>query len=157
MPRYEYDPSKSQATIEIFPKDEYEFIVGEPKAFIRKNRKNQDSFGVRVSLTHTEGAYKGKRTVFTCYLHSEGAQSMSKRFQMAVFGYEAKAEAEQDFNKATSGLDWSFDPETGSVGAAWKQLGGARVIGNLDVGKNEETDEPQQVFKSWRPAVAVSA
>lgn len=162
MPKYNYDPSKVSSTIEIFPAGEQEFIVGDPKAFIRKNAKDEDSFGVRFKLTIAEGDFRGKTTVFTCYMHSEGAQSMSKRFHMAAYGFGANEQdtikvAEEKFNAAVGGDDWSFDPDTGTVGEAWRRMAGTRVIGNLGIGKNTRTDEPQQEFKSWRPAIAVAA
>lgn len=154
MPRYNYDPSKVQSSIEVFPKDDYEFVLGSPKSFIRQNSKGEDSYGVRFSVEVAAGAYKGKRTVFTCYLHSEGAQSMSKRFQMAAYGFKSNSEGEQAFNEKFGGLDWSIDPESGSVGEAWQKMAGTRVVGVLDIGKNNQTGEPQQDFKSWRPAIA---
>lgn len=157
MPRYEYDPSKTSAVQEIFPKDDYEIVVGEPKSFIRKNRKNEDSYGVRFMLTIDEGQYKGKKLMYTCYLHTEGSQSMTKRFQMAVFGFKNKAEDEKAFDAATAGLDWAFDPETGTCGEAWHKMAGAHVIAGLDIDKNKETDEPTQGFKSWRPAIGQPA
>lgn len=157
MPRYEWDPSKTQSSIEVFPKGEYEVVVGEPKSFIRKNRKNEDSYGIRFSLTVADGPYRGKRTIYTAYLHSEGAQSMAKRFQMAVFGFHNRPDSEKEFNERTAGLDWSFDPETGQCGEGWRQMAGAHVIANVDVQKNPENDEENQNFKSWRPAVAVAS
>lgn len=153
MPRYEFDPSKVAATIEVFPKGDYEFQVGEPKSFIRKNKKNEDSFGIRFPLTIMEdmngGHAKGKRTVNTGYQHSECAQAMTKQFVMAVLGYEGNQAGEKMFDAEQAGKDWSFDPDTGAVGDAWRQVTGKRVVGSLDVGKNEETGDPQQQFKKW--------
>lgn len=155
--RYEYDPSKATALQEIFPKDEYEFIIGEPKAFIRKNRKGEDSFGVRFPLTIAEGRFASKRTMITCYLHSDGAQSMAKRFQMAAYGFRNNQEQEAEFNIEMAGKDWGFDPATGACGEMWRNMAGSRVVGALDVKPNEETGEPQQDFKSWRPLAKVAA
>jgi hypothetical protein len=154
VPRYEYDPSKVTSSIEVFPKDDYMFKVGAPKAFIRQNSKDEESVGVRFSLEVTEGQYKGKRTVFTCYLHNEGSQSMTKRFHMACYGYKAGPLEEAKFNMEHGGDDWSFNPETGECGEAWKKMTGCMVAGSLDVGVNNKTSEPQQNFKTWRPAVS---
>lgn len=35
MPRYTADPTQVSASLVILPKDEYEFVVGRPKAFER--------------------------------------------------------------------------------------------------------------------------
>lgn len=148
MSRYEYDPSKAQSTIEVLEKGDYEFVIGEPKSFIRKNRKGQDSYGIRFPLT-ADG--KTKPVYYTCYLHSEGAQGMTKRFQMAAMGYKNSKVMEQAFDGDVIGMDWSYDPETGAVGDAWRKFTGKRVVGTVDIGANEETGEPQQVWKSWRP------
>lgn len=156
-PRYVYDPSKVSSSIEIFPKNDYEFIIGEPKAFKGANQQGQENFGVRVALTHAEGEFRGKKTVYTMYMHSEGAQSMAKRFHIAAYGFPQNgqnlAQGEQAFNEAHGGDDWSFDPDTGSVGDAWAKMAGGRIIGSLDVKKNNKDDSPQQDFKSWRPAI----
>lgn len=155
MARYEFDPSKVAATIEVFPKGDYEFQVGEPKSFIRKNKKNEDSFGIRFPVTIMEdishGKSKGKRTVVTGYQQSEGAQAMTKQFVMAVLGYANNQTEEKRFDAEQAGKDWGFDPETGAVGDAWRQATGKRVIGQLDEGKNEETGDPQQKFVKWIP------
>ena len=151
MPRFEFDPTKVSASIEIFEKNEYEFQVGEPKSFMRKNRKNEDSYGVRFPLTIMEGVHKGKRTVFSTYQQSEGAQAMTKQFLMAVLGYEKNRAGEDRFNEDVRGKDWSFDPETGAVGDIWREATGQRVYGSLDIAKNDETGDPMQQFKGWRP------
>jgi len=153
MPRYNYDPSTATAAQEIFPKDDYEISLGTPKSFIRQNQKGEDSYGVRFQLTIEDGAYKGKHIPFTCYLHSEGAQSMTKRFQMAVMGCKSNQAGEAEFNEQFGPLDWSIDPEAGTCGEGWSKMAGARVIATLDVGKNTQTGDQQQNFKSWRPAV----
>lgn len=151
MPRYEYDPSKTAASIEVFPKDDYEFIVGQGKAFAKEENGQIKNFGVRFAITIADGQFKDKRTVFTCYLHNDGSQSMTKRFQMACLGYGKGQSEEKRFDAEQVGKDWGIDTDTGAVGEAWQELTGSRVIGSLDVGKNTNTDEPQQQFKSWRP------
>lgn len=148
MSRYEYDPSKTQATIEVLEKGDYEFLIGEPKSFIRKNKKNEDSYGIRFPLT-AEG--KTKPVYYTCYLHSEGAQGMTKRFQMAAMGFKNNKTDEARFDAEVIGMDWNFDPEAGTVGEAWRKFTGKRVVGSVDVSPNTETGEPQQNWKSWRP------
>ncbi len=157
MPRYDYDPSKTVASIEVFPKGDYEFSLGEPKAFIRTNPQGEVSYGVRFAMTITSDNFRGKRTVQTCYLHNDGGQSMSKQFQMAVYGDKKSAAEEERFNKDHSGDDWAFDPETGTTGEAWHKMTGTHVIGTLDVGVNKQSGEQQQQFKGWRPAVTVAA
>jgi len=164
MPRYEFDPSTVTSAIPVLPKNDYEFIVGEPKSFIRKNAKGEDSFGVRYPLTVAEGEQKGKRIFLSTYYQSEGGQAAAKRFLMAVYGYKGNDEEEQRFNRDMRGQDWSFDPESGMVGEAFRQVTGKRVRGSLDVqpakdAHGEPTGELNQNFKSWSPlsAVAMSA
>lgn len=151
MPRYEASPAAVTASLEVFPKDDYLFIVGEPKTFARVNSKGNDSFGVRVSLTIRDGQYEGKRAIHSLYFQSEGAQSMAKQFQMAVLGYGKGRAEEQRFNADWGAADWSFDTDSGTVGDAWRELVGKLVTGSLDVTISEQGDEQQQ-FKGWRPA-----
>lgn len=157
MPRYEYDPSQASATIEIFPKDDYEFIVGTPKAFAKVEDNVVKNFGVRFPLTIAEGQFRTKKTVMTCYLHNDGSQSMTKRFQMACLGYGSSPSEEKRFDAEQVGKDWAINTDSGEVGEAWRAMAGVRITGSLDVGKNNRTDEPQQNFKSWRPLAGATA
>ena len=68
MPRYEGDPTRASATFEVFPKGDYEFVIGEPKAFERNNRDNKLTFGIRFPLTcQSDGSMKNKPFVQTLY------------------------------------------------------------------------------------------
>lgn len=153
MPKFEFDPSTVVASIEVFPKGEYEFQVGEPKSFLRQAGEDKhDSYGIRYSLVIKQpDEYNGKRTIFSTYYQSEGSQAMAKQFMMAVLGFGKGREEEKRFDEEMRGKDWSFDPSTGAVGDAYRELTGKRVIGSLDTDKNNRTGDPMQVFNSWRP------
>jgi hypothetical protein len=152
-PRFEFDPTTVVASMEVFPKGEYEMVVGEPKAFLRQAGEDKhDSYGIRYSLVIKQpDEYDGKRTIFSTYYQSEGSQSMAKQFIMAVLGYGRGKPEEERFDRDMRGKDWSFDPETGGVGDIYRELTGKRVIGSLDTQKNNQTGDPMQSFKSWRP------
>ena len=150
MPRFEHNPSAVTTSIEVFPKDDYEFTIGEPKTFFRQNAMGNDSYGVRIPLTIATGDYSGKRTLMSLYFQSEGAQSMAKQFQMAALGYQRGRNEELRFNEEWGAKDWSFDTDAGSVGDAWRELVGGRIVGSLDVSMSDTGDEQQQ-FKGWRP------
>ena len=150
MPRFEHNPSEVTTSMEVFPKDDYEFVLGEPKTFFRVNAKGNDSYGVRFSLTVGDGTFKGKRTMISLYFQSEGARGMAKQFQMAALGYGKGRSEEQRFDKEWGGKDWAFDTDDSSTGDAWRELTGARVIGSLDTRMGDNGDE-QQDFKGWRP------
>lgn len=158
MPRYTHDPSRVQATIAILSKAEYEFEIGQPKPFERTAKKGHQSYGIRFPITVVSAQGNGKRTVYTCYLHSDGAAGMTKQFQMAVCGFEVKQENEQEFDEKYAGDDWSFNPETGEIGEAWQKFKGAHVVNDLDVEmRKQDPDDPNskevenQVWGTWRP------
>lgn len=151
-PRFENSPANVVATMEVFPKDDYLFGIGEPKPFFRQNSKGQDSYGIRLSLVVKEGAYEKKRTVVSLYEHSEGAQMMGKQFKMAALGYGKGRAEEQRFDAEWGTKDWSFDTDSGAVGDGWRELTGKLIIGSLDVGINENSGDEQQQFKGWRVA-----
>lgn len=161
MPRYNHDPSTVTASFIILPKDEYEFVVGKPKAFERTASKGHQSYGIRLPLTVAGGKDEGKRTVYTIYLHSDGAAAMGKRFQMAVDGYTVTPENEKEYDAKIAGKDWSYDTDTGEVGSAWKEYEGLHVGASVDVvmNHNEKTgkDEEQQEWTTWMPLAGVAA
>ena len=154
-PRFEFDPSTVVASIEVFPKQEYEFQVGEPKPFKKtsgEGDKEHESFGVRFSLAiKRPDEYSTKRTVYSTYLHSEGGQAMAKQFMMATMGFEKGTKGEKAYDEEARGKDWSIDFELGAVGDAWRELTGKRVIGALDIQKNNKTGDAMQNFTGWRP------
>ena len=151
MPRYEASPAAVTASLEVFPKDDYLFAIGEPKTFARTNSKGDPSYGIRLAHTIREGAFENKRAIVSLYFQSEGAVSMAKQYQMAALGYGKGRSEEQRFNKEWGDKDWSFDTDNGTVGDAWRELTGRLIIGSLDVTISEQGDEQQQ-FKGWRPA-----
>lgn len=157
MPRYENSPAAVSATIQVFPKDDYLFIVGEPKVFsgVTKAGKNagKDNYGIGFSLTIKDGQFANKRTFTRCFESSEEAQGMSKQFKMAVLGYGKSRAEEERFNKEWGAKDWSFDTDSGAVGDAWREMTGKVVIGALDM-KLDDNDNETQVFKAWRPLSA---
>jgi hypothetical protein len=151
MPRFEPDPSKVSATIDILEKDDYEFIIGDPKAFQKVDGQGTiTNYGVRYPVTVAEGTSKGKKQFQTCYQHTEGAQGFSKQFIMAAYGYPVTPAGEKDFDNDFAGKDWSFDTDTGACGEVWRGIAGKRVIGSADVVPNNRTGDPMQQFNSWR-------
>lgn len=150
MPRYDYDPSKVSASIEVFPKGEYEFIVGEPKAFAGNGQKGPN-YGVRYVLTcASDGPMNGKKFFQSLWFHSEAAGPINKRFMLAASGYNADKNSEQRYNTEAAGKDWSFDTDSGAVGDGYRELVGKRVVADVDVTLGDNGNEQQKV-NAWRP------
>jgi hypothetical protein len=146
---FTFDPTAVSANIEVLPKGEYEFVVGEPQSFIRKNKKGADSWGIRFPLVLAEdanGKKKGTRIFYNTYQSSEGAQAIAKQFLMAANGYGRKEEDEQRFNEEFGGKDWGYNPPAKTVGDAWMSVKGKRVKGSLDVGVDDTSGAQQQQF-----------
>lgn len=151
MPRYEGDPTRASATFEVFPKGDYEFTIGEPKAFERTNAQGKLTYGIRYTLTvQNEGPFKGKPFPQTLYKHVETAEGINKRFVMAALGYALTKPDEKRFDTDYAGKDWSFDTDTGACGDAWRELTGRRIVGSFDVKLGNDQTEQQDV-KGWRP------
>lgn len=159
MGRYEADLTKVSAGIPVFPKGDYEFTVGTPKAFKRKGKKGEN-WGVGLNVTCVEvldgdPAYKGKKSYISLFMHSEGAQGFSKQTVMALYGYTTDPKSEnneQAFNEKFAGEDWSYDPESGKCGDIYKNLEGKRFQCPLDSRTNPDDDSQlQQVWGKIRP------
>lgn len=153
--RYEHDPSKVVASLTILPKDDYEFVVGRPKAFERTASKGHQSYGIRFPLSVVGGPQDGKKTVYTIYLQSDGGAQMGKRFQMAVAGFATNEKNEKLYDAEVAGKDWSYNTDDGSVGEEWLAYEGKHVCCDVDVeqitpeGKTEPQDS--QKWGTWRP------
>jgi hypothetical protein len=161
---WDFDPSTVSASIEVLPKDEYEFQVGEPKAYLNPGKQQPDgttkadNFGVRYPLTVMRSANHpetvGKKVLLNGMMHTPGSQAMTKGFLMAVFGYHNKPDEEKEFNAVTATKDWKFHPPSGGVSDFWREATGLRVIGSLDTAPRQDNPaESQQQFKGWRPVV----
>ena len=157
MPRYEPDLTAVSAALDLFEKGDWEFSIGEPKAFERTNEKGKLSAGVRYLLSLAEehnGHKKGSKQMFSCYIHTDGAMTFSKRFVMAALGFKNTSEDERLFDEQFKGADWSVDPDTGAVGDVWRQPAGRRIVCSLEIGENPNTNEPSQQFSGFLPVTA---
>lgn len=159
MPRYEPDPSKVSATIVVLPKDRYEFIVGEPKAYERTTKKNSlQQYGVMFPLTVAEGPLKDKKIFFNGGQDNDIAQSVTKQFCMAAMGFSLNEQGEADFNHKYNHDDWSYNTDDKSVGEFWKKLKGKRVNCDVDITMADDGSGTQyQKFVKWHPLSLVAA
>ncbi|KKN09060.1 hypothetical protein LCGC14_1050470 [marine sediment metagenome] len=150
-PQYNPDPTTVSAFFYLFEKGDYLFVVGEGKPFEGTNQKGDPNAGIRYPIVCTnvlegDSGGKDKKQMFTCYIHSDGAMSFSKRFLMACLGYESSAEGEAKFNKENKGEDWGVDPnpEAPHVGEMWKKVSGSSVVLHADVRLNDDGQKQQQ-------------
>jgi hypothetical protein len=160
-PQYNPDPSQVSAFFHIFSKGDYLFEVGEGKPFEGANAEGKANAGVRYPLICTdviEGdpQAKGKRQMFTCYIHSEGAISFSKRFLMACLGYDGDHEGEAKFNEAIAGADWRVDPEPTApfLGEMWERVNNTSVVISTDV-KMDNEGKKQQNWGAFSPISSI--
>ncbi|KKK91687.1 hypothetical protein LCGC14_2710410, partial [marine sediment metagenome] len=130
---------------------DYLFEVGEGKPFEGANSKGEPNAGIRYPIICTgvlegDAEGKGKKQMFTCYIHSEGAISFSKRFLMACLGYESDSEGELRFNAETQGQDWKVDPTPDApyVGEMWKKVQGSTLIIHTSVKLGDDGQKQQQ-------------
>lgn len=156
-PQYNPDPSQVSAFFHIFPKGDYLFDVGEGKPFEGVNAEGNANAGVRYPLVCSrviEGDPQavGKKQMFTCYVHSDGAISFSKRFQMGCLGFDGDSEGEQKFNEEMTGADWRIDPDPTApyLGDAWKRISNTSVIISTDV-KMDDEGKKQQNWGAFSP------
>ena len=154
MPRYTPNQTNASATFTIFPKDQYEFVIGEPKPFETTKEKDGVSsvvnHGIRYTLTCvSSGAFNGKKYIKTCYMHSAGSEDMTKQFMQAAHGFEMNSDGEAQFNDKILTLDQSYDPETGEVGDYWSSIKGGRILGVLEPKMYENKEQNSE--KGWSP------
>jgi hypothetical protein len=158
-PQYNPDPSQVSAFFYIFSKGDYLFDVGEGKPFEGTNSDGDANAGVRYPLicknvVGSDGDQQGvsKRQMFTCYIHSEGAISFSKRFLMACLGFTGDDQGETAFNESTQGMDWKIDPDPAApyMGEMWQKVNSTSLIITADV-KLDNDGKRQQQWKAFAP------
>lgn len=147
-PTYNYSPSKATATMEVWDNGTYEVIVGQPKAFQKKEGDTVKNFGVGYSIQSAEDPKK--RGYVRFYLHNDASEGMTKKFQMAALGYGTGKVEEQRFNDDMENEDWALDFDSGDCGEAWKNIAGSRLIVDAEIQQNPNTGDPQNNFKNWR-------
>ena len=149
MPQYGFNPAAVDAGFPVYPKGQYEMIIGDPKPFLGKaieagSTKTQN-YGVRYALIIAEGEKKGKKAIMNCYMHVEASQGFAKQFLMAAAGFNPKdQDAEARYNEESGAKDWTYDPDTGRVGEAWLELRGKRILIDLDVTMDKDQKEQQK-------------
>lgn len=150
-PQYNPDPTTVSAFFYLFEKGDYLFDVQEGKPFEGTNQKGEANAGIRYPIVCSnvlegDSSGKGKKQMFTCYIHSDGAMSFSKRFLMACLGYSSDSEGELRFNAENQGADWRVDPnpEAPYVGEMWKKVTGATLVLHASTRLNDEGQKQQQ-------------
>lgn len=162
-PRYDSNLTEVTSALVVLKPGEYEFLVGDPKAFSRKKEGGAEVVGISFLLTVAEIVSdgdpnaRGKKVYRELYLHSEKAKPFTKQFVMASYGYENREEHEIVFNEKTRGLDWGYNTDTGEVGDVYKGMRGTRVICGVGQQPNEKNpNEMQQTWDSVRPLNATN-
>jgi hypothetical protein len=152
MPVYNNDPTKVTANAVVLPKDDYEFIIGSPKSFAKKNDDGVTikNYGIRYPIIVAGGPFDGQKPYpAVLYQHNPESESFSKQFLMAALGYDKGRDEEKRFDEASRGKDWSFDTDTGACGDAWNELTGKIIVGSFDTKMGDNQNE-QQVINGWR-------
>jgi len=167
MARYTADPTKDTAGFPVLPKGDYRLSIGEPKAFKGETKEGanagQENYGIGFLCTIVEGPvdldgnpspveHKAKKVYNRLYYHTQDSRNYSKGFILAGFGFSLREEDE--FNKKIAelreqnpddpALDWSFDPDTGECGEAWRALTSREIIASLSVVKDKNEKEQQK-------------
>ena len=160
-PTYNPDPSTVSAYFFLFEKGDYLFAVGEPKAFEGVNQKGDANAGIRYPILCTDvlegnAKGKGKKQMFTCYIHSDGAMAFSTMFMMACLGYESSGDGEAKFNEEHQGADYRVDPnpETSYLGEMWSSLNGTSLIIHASV-KLGDDNQKQQKWNGFSPLSSI--
>ena len=160
-PQYNPDPSTVSAYFFLFSKGDYLFGVGEGKPFEGMNQKGEPNAGIRYPIVCSDvlegdSNGKGKKQMFTCYIHSDGAMQFSVRFIMACLGYDSSGEGEMKFNEENKGADYRVDPdpEAPYLGEMWKRLSGTSLIIHASTKLNDENQKQQQ-WNAFSPLSAI--
>lgn len=159
MPRYTPNQANNAAVQEVYPKDQYEWIIGEAKPFFNAGKdadanggkEKAETFGILYVLTHAAGPYVGKKYFKRCFMHNTISEDMTKQFMLAAHGFAPTAEGEKDFNDKIATLDQAFNTDDGSCGDYWTSIKGGRVLCVLTVG--EYNKKPQNNDTDWQPLV----
>lgn len=162
MPRFTPD-TNVRATTRVFDRGDYRLAIERHTPIIREKDDGSIAAGVlygikMVGKLDAKGKVTDEHagedvTPFTCWMHSSGAQSFTKRFLMAALGY--KKEDEDKFDKdywSNPKKDFTIDgtPEDASAGAAWEEAVGNQFVATLD--KRIWNNQEQQDFASFMPA-----
>lgn len=157
-PVFDGDITKARAVTPPLDPGVYTFELSEPTAFYRKNKKDEEVYGVKFPMRVTGGEYDQRLVFFDTYFHSSGGIGAAKRFAMAVMGHKvdeaAEAQFDKDYNTTPEQKDaMNIDFEQKELGEFWKSLGGRNVVGVLSVSVNnyEGQETLQQKFNRWMP------
>lgn len=159
-PRFEPDLGAVRATTRIFEPGEYVVKIGTPYPMAYTKDDGTEIGGARYSLEMVgrigpdgslDDANEGESvTNVRCYVHTEGALSMAKRFLMAAFGYSRNDE--EAFNEEVLGsgdFGVAGEGDDAELGESWAQCSGNLVRVSLDTELYE--GEEQQNFRGWSP------
>lgn len=149
--RINKNPANATAGFLRLPKDTYTLEVASMKPVQYDQNPNAIRYGVNVSfIVVSDGQYKGKTVTFFAGQHDEMNEGITKRFQMAVLGFNPKKQEEEaTFNEECGGKDWSFDTDKAnpSLGDAWTDLKGKIVVCEMD--EKADKSDASKVYQTW--------
>lgn len=149
--RFDKNPANASAGFIRLPKDTYTLEVVSVKPVQFDQNPQAIRAGVNIALlVVSEGQYKGKTVSYFAAFHDEMNEGISKRFQMAVCGYNPKnADEERKFNENEAAKDWSFDTDkqNPTIGDAWKELKGKIVVANCD--EKPDKNDATKIYQTW--------
>ena len=153
MPKFNHNPSDSNAAQLVLEKDTYNFEIGKPSVFIFDKDPNKVSYGVQYPLTvMSDGKYKGKKIFFRCFQHTDGSRDMAKRFLVAAEGFNPqKQEEEEKYNEAYASKDWGFDTDAKTYGDGWEIPVGKLVTADADIKEKDGNMNQNLNFKPYLP------
>ena len=170
MPTFEPDFENVKATTRIFGKGEYELDLKTIIGFVqyKKDEPETITYGVTIfpkmvgkvdSRGQLTEEFAGEDVEpIKLWMHNDGSLKGTKRFLMAVAGFDKKEEKEfnewyksQDFSvSADEADDGSF--ENVVIGEGWKSVAGKHIRANMDSRLYEPEggeSREQQNFKGW--------
>lgn len=178
MSRYTADPTQDTAGFPVLPGGDYRLKVGEPKAFKGETKegdnKGKENYGIAFTCSVVPGPVDNeghespkehitKKAYQRLFYHTQEARNFSKGYVLAFFGFTTAEEkvfndklAElKEKDPENPALDWSFDPDTGEVGHAWRGIANTEFVATLGVQKRKNNttgiEEEQQTWLQVRP------
>lgn len=135
MPKFDFNPNNIDLGFPIFPKDDYELELEEPKTFFRqaKGDQTEDKSGIAIMAKIVEGEHKGKKYYMSFDFNQEYGYQNAMNLLVTTAGFNANDEGLQRFRAEYGHLDFSVNTDTKTIGDGWNTvLKGQHVMVSLD-------------------------
>lgn len=162
--RFSFNPNTTDIGFPVFPKGQFTFKIGEPKAFVRDGdestgakAKEGVSYLLRVVRSADHPDMVGKPYNASYDLSQDYGNQNFMQLLVAALGFKGDEAGVKAARAAVEGKNWDYNPADKTCGSGWHVIKEREVTLEFDTPaanpKAKDPTKPQNSFPTYLPAI----